>query len=355
VIKKFRVHIRIKDVLVFTLVLVFTGGFWFILQVLNGNYTIVADFIVYQIRLFKTKDAGHGGFLLYHFVALFLGVFPASVIALPSLFKLRPGDAKATGFMLWMLILFWVVLILFTIVKTKIVHYSSLCYFPLSFLAAWSVYYNHFFAKGWKKITFGLIIVMGFLLSVVFIGLTCIDRFKDQFISHGWIHDPFAISCLAANAGWKGYEFIAGLVLLIGLTGFIWIWKKGLYEKAIMVIAATIPCFMLTAMILIVPPIEAYSQRAAIDFFSSVREEDAYLETVGYKSYAHFFYGCVKKHPNELACDEQWLLTGDIDKPVYCAIKITRKNKFMIDYPLFEYLYEKNGFVFFKRVPEEKR
>jgi hypothetical protein len=36
----------------------------------------------------------------------------------------------------WMVILFWVVLILFSIVKTKIVHYSSLCYFPLTYLAA---------------------------------------------------------------------------------------------------------------------------------------------------------------------------------------------------------------------------
>ncbi len=41
-----------------------------------------------------------------------------------------------------MLILFWVVLILFTIVKTKIVHYSSLCYFPLTFIGAWWLYYS---------------------------------------------------------------------------------------------------------------------------------------------------------------------------------------------------------------------
>ena len=36
----------------------------------------------------------------------------------------------------WMLILFWVVLILFSVVQSKIVHYSSLCYFPLTYLAA---------------------------------------------------------------------------------------------------------------------------------------------------------------------------------------------------------------------------
>ena len=38
-----------------------------------------------------------------------------------------------------MVILFLVVLILFSIVKTKIVHYSSMCYFPLTFLATYSI------------------------------------------------------------------------------------------------------------------------------------------------------------------------------------------------------------------------
>ena len=39
-------------------------------------------------------------------------------------------------YLLWMKILFWVVLILFSIVQSKIVHYSSPAYFPLTFLAA---------------------------------------------------------------------------------------------------------------------------------------------------------------------------------------------------------------------------
>ena len=37
-----------------------------------------------------------------------------------------------------MMVSFWVVLILFSIVRTKIIHYSSFCYFPLTYLAAWA-------------------------------------------------------------------------------------------------------------------------------------------------------------------------------------------------------------------------
>jgi hypothetical protein len=139
---------------------------------------------------------------------------------------------------------------------------------------------------------------------------------------------------------------------LVGLMAFSRAWKKNLGDRALMIITGTMVLFTFAATILIVPRIEAYSQRAAIEFFSEVSDEDVYLETVGYKSYAHLFYGQVKNHTHELARNEQWLLTGDIDKPAYFAIKITRKNKFMQEYPQAAYLYEKNGFVFFKRMPK---
>jgi hypothetical protein len=352
-IKKFRVPVRITDVLAFAVAMAFTGGFWFILQILNGNFSIIADFIVYQIRLFKTQDAGHGGFLLYHFVILFFGVFPASVYALPALFKIPKGDEKDTGFLIWMLILFWVVLILFTIVRTKIVHYSSLCYFPLTFVAAWA-FCNTEISGRWKKAMMVLIMFIGTLLALVFMGLTAIDHFKDRIINLGWIGDPFAVACLEAHAGWKGYEFVAGLILFFGLVAFYNQWRRNRQEQALMILTATVPLFLFLSMMLIVPRIEAYSQRAAIEFFKSVSREDAYLETVGYKSYAHLFYGNIRNHTHENARNEQWLLTGDTDKRAYFSIKITRKEKFMKEYPHIEYMYEENGFVFFKREPVKK-
>jgi 4-amino-4-deoxy-L-arabinose transferase-like glycosyltransferase len=350
-IKKFRVRIRLPEVIVFALVLAFTGGFWFLLQILKGNYSIITDFIAYQIRLFRTKDAGHGGFLLYHFVVLFAGVFPASVFALPALFTSKNSGKSGNDFYLWMRILFWVVLILFTIVKTKIVHYSSLCYFPLTFIAAWSVYHATSFTPFWKAVSRVLIVALGLILAVVVSGLTLIDYFKHFIISRNWIDDPFAIACLSANGEWKGYEIITSVVLIIGILGFMVKWKKDNYEQAIRILTVTMAVFMFMAMLLIVPRVEAYSQRAAIEFFSSVSDQDAYLETLGYKSYAHLFYGQVKNNSRDITHDKNWLLTGDIDKPAYFSIKVNRKEKFVQEHPDLTLLYEKNGFVFFKRTP----
>ena len=80
---RFRLRFRWYQVLLFFLVLALVGGLWFILQILSGNLTVIQDFIIYQIRLFQTQDAGHGGFSLYHFVMILIGVFPAAWLALP--------------------------------------------------------------------------------------------------------------------------------------------------------------------------------------------------------------------------------------------------------------------------------
>lgn len=343
---------RLKDLLVFGLILVFTGGFWFILQILQGNFSIIADFIVYQIRLFRTEDAGHGGFLLYHFVILFAGVFPASIFALPVLFGSGTEAGPKKDFYLWMLILFWVVLILFTIVKTKIVHYSSLCYFPLTFMATWSFYHALGNTRRWKPVTQALVTVLGVVLAIVAIGLTYVDHFKDFIIKRNFLQDPFAKACLMADGEWKGFEFVAGILLLAGIIGFFITWQKNRYMTSIIILTSALPVFMLVSMLWIVPRVEAYSQRAAIEFFISVSDQDAYLETIGYKSYAHLFYGKAKIQAHPMARDEQWLLKGPIDKDAYFAIKAHKKDKFMQDYPEVELLYEKNGFAFFRRTPK---
>lgn len=355
IVKKFQVRVRFTDLLLFLCTLLLAGGFWFILQIIEGNFNIIADFITYQIRLFKTKDAGHGGFLLYHFVILFIGVFPASVFALPSILPVRKNQTNRGNFYLWMIILFWVVLILFTIVKTKIVHYSSLCYFPLTFAGAFTLYHEKELNLKWKKTIQYFISAIGLLLSLIVIALTFIDYYKVRIIEWGWIKDAFTRGNLSADGEWKGYEFIAGLILICGVYFFNrWIQTKGIAESSKKLVWV-VPVFMFLSMLMIVPRIEAYSQRAAIEFYQSVSHEDVYLQTMGYKSYAHLYYGKIRKHDQPLEYDKKWLLSGDIDRTVYFSVKIHRKDQFIKDNPGLTFLYEKNGFAFFKREPANKK
>jgi hypothetical protein len=81
------------------------------------------------------------------------------------------------------------------------------------------------------------------------------------------------------------------------------------------------------ASLLIVPKAEQYTQRAAIDFYQSLKNKDCYVETIGFKSYAYLFYSEKKKPVNLKSLDLNWLLKGEIDKPVYFVSKNIKENQ----------------------------
>ena len=139
--------------------------------------------------------------------------------------------------------------------------------------------------------------------------------------------DPFAVACLNANAGWHGYEFIASLVLIAAVVLFAFFWFRE-RQKAVYLLTGLVAVFIFLSMYLIVPRVEKYSQNTAVEFFKSVSDEDAYLLTLGYKSYAQYFYGKSRDHQNTLSKDENWLLKGNIDKPVYIASKSYKREHY---------------------------
>ncbi|HEU4553842.1 MAG TPA: hypothetical protein VFS25_13460, partial [Chitinophaga sp.] len=100
---------------------------------------------------------------------------------------------------------------------------------------------------------------------------------------------------------------------------------------------------------LIVPKVERYSQGAAIDFLIQRQGEDCYITTLGYWSYAPFFYAQKEKPANPNSYNEAWLLHGHIDKPVYFITKVDRVDIYTKGNPGLKELYRKNGFVFLKR------
>lgn len=344
----FRLRLTTGDVLLFITILILVGGFWFILQLANGNYSLVVDFIRYQIRLFSTKDAGHGGFLLYHFVVLLLGVFPASLFAVAGHRRILLPYSRQREYQRWMLTLLWVVLVLFTIVKTKIIHYSSLAYFPITFLAA--LYLSHSSGNTalprWIKTS---IYVVGALLCAAVISLPVIHWFKDDITAMRLIKNEFALGNLAAPVSWTGLEMLAAFPLFAGMVVFGYLSKARKIIKGVVVLFASTIVFTFATLAVVTPRIEGYSQRAAIEFFKDYSDQDVYLETLGYKSYAHLFYGNVQPRNRPKHFSKEWLLRGDIDKDALFSAKIHRKQRYLDENPELEVLYEKNGFVFFKR------
>ena len=325
------------------------GGLWFILQIATGNYSVIEDFIVYQIRLFQTKDAGHGGFLLYHFAMIAIGVFPAVWLALPvfkpSIYR-SERDPRSAHLLRWMMILFWVVLILFTIVRTKIVHYSSLTYFPLTFMAAWyteGVLTNKLRWFKWQKV---VILVMAVIYAIAVIGITFFDSFKDVLLPHV---DEFTAGMLQAEATWSGFEMLIGILFLICAVLFV-VWSKHFPERAIFTLLLGSLFFVSTTMYFVVPEVEKYSQASLIEFMKSKQGEDCYIYPI-HKSYSQYFYS--ERTPENNNQDKLWLMSGEIDRTAYFVLRDTNKeiSWFESEVPDAKWLYSKNGFSFYIREP----
>jgi hypothetical protein len=146
-------------------------------------------------------------------------------------------------------------------------------------------------------------------------------------------------------------EAFVALILVAGILAFF-ILKKP-FARITGLFAATI-IFTFFTMLVFTGKIEGYTQRAAIDFYKQHNNEDCYINTLGFKSYAHLFYGKKLPQENPLSYDKDWLLNGQIDKPAYFVYKMIKKDEYSRLYPRLVVLYEKNGFIFAARYPEKQ-
>ena len=245
-----------------------------------------------------------------------------------------------------MQILFWVVTGLFTIVQSRIIHYSSMAWFPVSFLAAYTLYKWNLKEMDYKKYVAVFIGILGGLLSLLILLIAVIGLNIKRLVPY--VKDPFAQANIQAQVSWNGTEGIAGILMIASVVAGIWFLRKRNFQMAAWVLfgGTAVVIFLASAMIL--PNVEKYSQGAAIEFFEQRQGEECYVETLGYKSYAQLFYTKKQKPVNQNSYNLEWLLTGAIDKPVYFVSKVDRIDRFS-QYTQLKELYRKNGFVFLKR------
>lgn len=313
---------------------------WLGLEVAQNGWDMLWKFILYQVDLFNNPVAGHAQPFYYHFVVILLFCFPMSILALPAFFN---RTESPMNFKKWMLCLFWVVLILFSITTTKIIHYSSMCYIPLAFLAATTIDKKLNF-KGWMK---GLYLFIGGIVSLVFIAFPILMMNRDWLIEK--INDPIASASLTSSIPWSGFESLVGILFLVTvIISFICIQREK-YTKSILILSAGIPIALLFTVFFTIPKVESMSQGPAIEFYEKMRGKDVYVET-NFKSYAHYFY--FRPEPNEFSRGEKWhwIAEKELDKPAYLVTLIN--NTELEDYfeGKWELLEVKGGFKFYQKV-----
>ena len=342
---RFKPFMRWQRLGIIALGISITVGSWALVDLARNGPEFMSAFFWRQVAMLTTEDAGHGGFFGYHFVVLLIGCFPASLLALREFFKpTRTNKADENDHRRWMVILFWVVLVLFSIVKTKIVHYSSLCYFPLTYLAALQLEsaWKKNAGFGWVRYAIGAV---GMLFVIITVALPIVGN-RIEWIKPLFAQDPFALANLDAQVHWSGFEVLPGILLFTVLVIGHMLYDRRSFRASMITVFAGSALFVTTTLFFFINRIEAYSQRAAVEFFESKAGERCWLMTKGYKSYVPEFYGRVA----EAAPSEDVLLNGPIDRPVYLSCKITGVDEVRA-LGTFTEIGNRNGFVFFKREP----
>lgn len=348
-VKRSLKEISFKELTFYSLTVGLVSFGWFGVGLITDGPYFLVEFIEYQIRLFSTEDAGHGGPFFYHFLVLMVGCFPASIYVFKAFIRQYSDTTSQRNLKAWMIISLFVVLILFSIVKTKIVHYSSFCYFPISFLAAYALHkvYRHrtYFSRSFH-IWF---VTIGGMISGVLILLPLFLKYKETMLLYlsDYLTDPMAIEAIKAPVEWTGSEMSIGCFYLAAIIlAMIYHYKEPILGAGILFVSTLITVQF--TMYLIVPKVEAHVQGGVIDFYKSVKGQDAYVESIGFKSYADLFYAERKPGYNVKSLDHEWLKKGDIDKPTYLVRKINR-SKEMDELPDLKKLGSQNGYIFYKR------
>ena len=368
-------HILSKSFILFTISTLFFSGLWFLVEWLKGNGHIITAFIDYQIRLLQTKDAGHGGPFFYHFVVLLIGCFPASLLFILFYRNKNNVSDEHVLFRRLMLALFWTVLILFSIVETKIVHYSSLCYFPLTYVASLALLH-----LGRFKITPLIKILYWIVAGVLALAAVLVGSIKwllPWALEKNLVADAFTAANLSANVQWSGIELLLPAFFIVAAVAIYKGLVKGNSKTVFVGLAANV-AFITVVILRIIPGAELYVQEAPIAFYKACAKHDCNIETHAFKSYAHLFYS--QRKPSDYADAEQqkfiskqldlmvseghsrltsystanqlWMEHGIINKPSYIVAKCTNENAFK-SLPYFHKLYSRNGYSFFVRLPDK--
>jgi hypothetical protein len=84
-----------------------------------------------------------------------------------------------------------------------------------------------------------------------------------------WIHlvsDPFAAGNLSAPVSWLGWEWMMGVLFLVVVAASLRL-KKSDPKRAFVLLTIGSALVISSLMVVIVPRVEGYSQRSAIQFF----------------------------------------------------------------------------------------
>ena len=262
-----------------------------VLPLLNSNGAqFLQEFIDYQIILFKGQIEWHNQPWFYHIVVLFFVAFPSSILALPHLLRNQILDRNTDIWNLFMRALFWSVLIVFSITTTKIIHYSSLCWWSLSYFAAYQVYLMY--TNRWHLPKWLLIPLFISFLGLA-LGLWGIPLLFNMRPTPVWLEaklDLFSKGILSAHTSWEWWVLIPAALFTVWML--LWFFHQLMGRKSnagILYIISGVTAVL--ASMLLIPRVANTLQGPVTKLIQNETKKGVFLEAWYYKTYALYFHG----------------------------------------------------------------
>ena len=349
IMSMFRRIVRLNEAIMMFVSMGFILGIWTLIYVQQEGWAFFGAFLKRHFELGSQADAGHGGFIGYHVLVLFVGTFPCAPLIFSAWKKREAYSALTQNFMLWMLITLFTVLVVFELVQTKIMHYSSLAYFPITYLASlrlWMIA-KHKEVLLWWEIS--LLILLSLLFAVAMVLIYFIGNTPSLLWTNLTINDVFALDNLKASVVWPSSILWLSALFFIGMLVSLFMANRGPGKGAVIGIILSVSILAQSIVYLVVPRIEGYTQRAAIEIYKELAEKDVVVVTYGFKTYADHFY--LKRNPEDIAHFEEINAATVNGLTVYV---VTRSNVVQNKGVPSEwtFLENRNGFVLYE-IPEE--
>jgi len=332
------------------LIMLGLSSIWFIYITKNYGSTYVDEFIKYQIRLFQTEDAKHGGTILFHPIALLLGCFPASVFMWSAFQKSTEEKTEFQHvFFKMMLSCGIIVLTVFTLVQTKIIHYSSMDYYPMTFFSAFGLSLLIDKQARLNKIQISLLVLIGSIWGIAltitpYLGVN-IEKIKP------YIKDANFLEQLKTPIDWHTWTSLLGILFLALYFYGIFIASRHRLMKGIIFLSIAFVLLIETISIYYLPKIENLVQGSMVEFCKGLQGKDVNTQTLYLKSYNQYFYSNRLPFVNkEDSLKHLYYLYHPIEKDCYFILRtIDRLKLDSAMGPNMGTLYSKNGFTFYKR------
>lgn len=319
-------------------------GIWIGIEVYWHGYDYLNAFYQYQLGEINTDKASWLNKVSVPIIAMLIGCFPASALAFNSL-RVQTYESTIQKLMrLMMVSSFIIMLFMVTFVKNKMIHYTSYTFFPISFMAAYSIRYIFEDKVKLAKISWILLIILG----MIWIGLLTLIPATRSNISlvNDYIQGETIQSAISMNYAWQEYEIYLGVFFfaLFAISMVLMSYKRMRSGLILLFISS-----MLTSQIVLVyymPKFEILTQGAQVDFVKQNQDSTAQFVYMSGRSYiAHFYQQSANYISKNYSLDS---LPKKSQNPIYLIGKKSDSSLYHLDKDRFYKLYSHGLYTFYK-------